>query len=543
MERDPFNYVDDSPEKRWGFFEKEDNPEKLDTEEKATKWFEQEEKEEKPKKPTKKELDSKEKPEKQAEDLPASDSKEFKDLPKEQQKHVLAKEYVQARAAELEEELELTPPNSPEAAEIIADLELISALEEKLDNPELEVEEAVELAYQQIMERLDEILADDPQETEEETIEEFEEEPAKPREKLTVPPLLNPLRPRRASPQKPTTQASASKSPSGGSDSGRVATTTERTPTRPLSNTPEQPTAQQGERSKEAIRKRRAGKLAVSEALSQMLGSRYEATEASKPTETVPVRETPERVINPIRRSIAEKEQKVRRLATNQVVEAPFIDKKDFEQPAATPNIAPPPEHPGVRLEPVRVSMPELRQNQNEQSSAKLSKETVRNLQQSSTPELLKLANNVTVEGTTLRRLFETNQIDRSGLIKVLKEALKGGDIKGALAKSKLGKEAQRGRAIEMRHDDPMILAGTTDSPARKAATEERSQQLLAALESVKQQTTGVASTNQTPGTPLSATAIATQKANAAKRRAVTSVVVAATAAVAGATALLFFLL
>jgi len=84
--------------------------------------------------------------------------------------------------------------------------------------------------------------------------------------------------------------------------------------------------------------------------------------------------------------------------------------------------------------------------------------------EQLSTPDLLMVGNNVRIEGTNARRLYETNQIDREGLLSIVKAALKGGDVQRAYSKAKLGEEAQRGRAIEMRHDDPGLISdGSTE--------------------------------------------------------------------------------
>lgn len=541
MERDPFDFGSRNPENKLGFFEKEkDNPEELDTEEKAFKWFEKEKKSEKESdKPSKeKEEEPKSKPSKE---LPPSDSKEFKELPKQQQKQVLAKEYVQTRTVELEEELANIEPDTPEAAEIIADLELIAALDEKLDNPELEVVDAVELAYQQIMERLDEILADE-REISEENEENIEDET----DDIVheTPPFITLPKPQRPSPQpSPTPAPSTGRSPSARPNNSAASSPVSQRPAQPTPATATEAPARKPS-SIESVRKRRAGKLAVSEALSQMLGRRYEATESTPTPETATPQSSdiPERVINPIKRSIAEKERQVRRLVTKQVVEAPFIERTPISQNELTSSYESYSRPSGVHLEPVRVDMPELRNRPTEQQPKQLDKETVRNLQQSSTPELLKLANNVTVEGTTLRRLFETNQIDRAGLVKVLKEALRGGDIKGALAKSKLGKEAQRGRAIEMRHDDPMLISDSSNQSAQQSAAEARTQQLLTALKSVKQQTGGSLPSEE-QGASITPNEIALQKAKEAKQRLAISVTAAVVVTTAGILTLVLFLL
>lgn len=544
MEQDPFNFENKNPERDWSFFEKEKTkPEKETTEESVSKWFEKEKKPEKEPKDDKVDS-SKEKTKPTKPELPASDSKEFKELPKQQQKQVLAKEYVQTRSTELEEELARTDPTTPEAAEIIADLELIAALDEKLDNPEIEVEEAIERAYEQIMERLDEILAEpnDQEKAEDESLEaELDTETLS--ETTTAPvktPLFTARQPvrRNSSQAAPTVHAVATVG--GSTDTG-----TNTNPAQSVRTAETRATTNDVEKTQspiESVRKKRAGKLAVSEALSQMLGRRYESADQTPAAETFTRINTPERVINPIKRTIAEKERQVRRLVTKQVVEAPFIEALPVVSTGAKFETGTRPEYSNYQLESTLKPITETYSAQPEQRAKPVSKEIVRNLQQSSTAELLTLANNVRVEGTTLRRLFETNQVDRSGMIKVLKEALKGGDVKKAFAKSRLGEEVRRGRAIETRHDDPMIVQSNPVTQSQHPAAKARTEQLLAALESVKKQTSG-ASAQSGLSQALTPNQVAAQKAQAAKTRAVISITAAIAVALAGLLVLALFVL
>lgn len=76
-----------------------------------------------------------------------------------------------------------------------------------------------------------------------------------------------------------------------------------------------------------------------------------------------------------------------------------------------------------------------------------------------STPEILAEAQHMYAGGTSVRRLYETNQIDRKGLIYLVKEGYRGKDIRGAFEKVELGRERQRERAREFRHDDPGFTA------------------------------------------------------------------------------------
>ena len=163
----------------------------------------------------------------------------------------------------------------------------------------------------------------------------------------------------------------------------------------------------------------------------------------------------PERKINPVRRSRAEKQQTIRAIALKQAVEAsPSVAQNTGTELDHTPVILDKLPMANEQIQPVHSNQaPQLKS---------LSRELARNVEQSSTEELLRVADRINLEGTTLRRLYETNQIDHRGLVAIVKESLRGGDIKRAYKKAHLGAEAQQGRKIEMRHDDPAFI--TTDT-------------------------------------------------------------------------------
>ncbi|MBP9738062.1 hypothetical protein KBD20_00065 [Candidatus Saccharibacteria bacterium] len=486
MERDPFIPEDRSPEKKWDFFEKPEEKDEEAVEKPKKKWFFEKEDTKAP---------SDDETKKNPKDAAASE-KDLEKLSPEEQKHVLAKQYVANRAEQLREELGTKEPGSAEAIEVTADLELIAALDEKLDNPELEVDEAVEEAYQQIMERLDEILqtadeelSDDlteevePTEALEETTEEVTEDTTE--SPIWVNPTNNPPRrnPQVTQPQtsRGTTTPGGQAKPTPKSESTRMQPQTESVPKHNPESTRE-------------VRKKRAGSFAVSEALSQMLGRRYES-----PAEAVPQHptENPERVINPIRRTIAEKERRVRKLAIEQVVSSPVAEEVSTalhsaaETPTYSANQMPYFEGNPIKLETVHSAPNHIAENQLKRMSDRpVTKETNRNLQQASTSELLQIGDKIKIDGTSLRSLYASNKIDRDGLTKIIKEALKGGDVKGAISKATLGAEAQRGRAIEMRHDD-LATEGFNgiDVTSQSAAAQQRTDQILEALKKVNHTT------------------------------------------------------
>ncbi len=477
MERDPFIPEDRSPEKKWDFFEKPEEKDEEAVEKPKKKWFFEKEDTKAP---------SDDETKKITKDSAASE-KDLEKLSPEEQKHVLAKQYVANRAEQLREELATKEPGSAEAIEVSADLELIAALDEKLDNPELEVDEAVEEAYQQIMERLDEILetaeeelsddlakAIEPTDVSEEVTEDATESP------IWVNPTNSPphRRPPAPSPQTPprTSTSGGQATKARANESPNVQPRAESAP-------------KQNPESTREVRKKRAGSFAVSEALSQMLGRRYES-----PAEVAPAHptENPERVINPIKRTIAEKERRVRKLAIEQVVSSPVAEVSTalhsaVETPAYSANQMPYFEGNPITLETVHSAPSHIAENQPKRMPDRpVTKETNRNLQQASTSELLQIGDKIKIDGTSLRSLYASNKIDRDGLTKVIKEALKGGDVKGAITKATLGAEAQRGRAIEMRHDDPATEGfNGIDVTSQSDAAQQRTDQILEALKKV----------------------------------------------------------
>lgn len=505
MERDPFNYIEPDPERRWDPFEEDQDNDK-EREKKPEKpkkrWFEDDEPKNQEKKPSAKnpEADKDQKAnkhkspeiksrEERRRELPEIDSEEFERLSDKEQKHIVARHIVARRALELEAEIEEYPPGSPEAVELAANLALIDALDEKLADPDLEVGEAVEEAYQDIMEELEEILnppeAEDELEDQEETTDEELVVPKKTPTKKSKP-TKRPVDKQQSSPKKQPKQHSSTSG--GGPDTPRPATESSPRPVETRPAPASQPTeavasvTEEVETSK-TMRRRRASNLVVTNALTEMFDRSKSESQAPPLHESAPLPTSvsaTERIVNPVKRSIEEKEAKIRQLATKHVVRAPF------EEPAT----------PTTRFDRPNVRVETLTQPSSSQPdrSGGLSKETTRNLQQASTSELLEIGSRIRVDGRSLRDLFNSNEIDRKGLSKIVAEALKGGDVKRVFKKVQLGEEAKRGRKFEMRHDDPKKLpfadVKTHDGDQTHTA---RTSQLLEALHAV-QRTTSPAS-------------------------------------------------
>lgn len=536
MERDLSTPPDETPESKWDFFEDlDDGDEKKDKDKPRKKWFSAEDEPDSEDKKLKQKAEAEEKPERKTKPS-IVETEEFARMTPEQKKNALAKEYVENRSEELQEELESVPEGSKEALEISADLELIQALSEKLENPEVVAEAAVEEAYQQIMERLDEIFND--HEEEDELLPALEEVPDDPEVSKDATPSIF-ARPR--SKEKTKKPASDKKPTDSGGPSLRPRTEKQPIPA-PETN---------GPKLKEVIptspflaRQRRTGNLAVSEAMNQMLSRRSEEAsetpDVSKPTEIsdVPKVESPspqpqpERFVNPIKRSVEEKERRVRQFATKHTL-GESIGESIFE---STPTPATSEFQPPVPIESMRPVSYQERPTTTATAEKRVTPEQSRDLAQSSTEQLLQIADKIKVDGTTLRALYANNKIDRVGLTKVIKEALKGGDVKSALTKATLGAEAQRGRKIEMRHDDQTfddVKGYNQTTEAAKARTD----RILESLDMVNQAKNAPNQENVTESVP-DVKDQAMQKAEDASRKAkfavVTVVAVAATALIIG---------
>jgi hypothetical protein len=512
MEKDYGSSSDKSPESKWDFFEHlDDDDEKKDKDKPPKKWFApDEDKEPEDKKPKKTaETDDKVKESKKPAEDKAKPSivetEEFAKMTLEQKKIALAKEYVENRSEELQEELEIAPEGSEEALEISADLELIQALSDKLENPEVVAEDAVEEAYQQIMDRLDEIFNDN--EVDEEIIPALEDTPDESEDSNDNAPSIF-ARPRSKKKDSKPAPSTANKR---ATDGGRLS------PKPKIDKNHSAAPEFNGPKLKEVAptspflaRQRRTGNLAVSEATNQAMSRRTEQTpevanipelsklpEAPRMTPEVdpsPIQAQTERFVNPIKRTVEEKERRVRQFATKHTL-GERVSESIFESTQTPPSSE---QQPPAPIESMRPVSYQERPTAALQTEKRVSREQSRDLAQSSTEQLLQIADKVRIDGATLRSLYASNQIDRNGLTKVIKEALKGGDVKSALSKATLGAEAQRGRKIEMRHDDPTFDDVKGYSQTTEAA-KARTDRILESLDMVSQAKNATSSETPAP--------------------------------------------
>lgn len=432
-----------------------------------------------------------------------------------EQADALVKEYVVQKTQQLQAELNNLDVDTPEAAAITADLELLTAINEKLDNPDTELEPAVELAYQEIVRQLletaaqpenialsesEEELLDDPLDS---SVPEMTSAGRVPKLKISRPHIANKntpsTRPPLNIPGQPRAATTNAGSETGTSSPDGPDSRTDKTPNKQSMRA--EIKSEQPLKPEQKNHTRRVANVLIAGTLGSMI-RRNETSPRVQETQ-LGTASTPESVGRSIR-SVAEKEQAVRTLALTRLVASPtetvvtpestaFVKTElnpsthpaSLETPLPSPSAPPTAELQPVIKPTTAASESKPRPRIEPTKNETLSRETARKVEQTSTQELLKIAHDIRVDGTTVRQLYESNQIDHRGLVALVKEALKGGDVKKVYKKTRLGREAQEGRKIEMRHDDPALINDTVLPVPSQEATA-RTEQLLNQLHQVQ---------------------------------------------------------
>jgi hypothetical protein len=497
MEYYPF-----SPEsRRKNPFETEDNldPEKKRDEEELAKA--EEKKPEKNRKESREEERARKRAEKNQVEQDARDETLHETISEEQAKHDLAKEYLAVRSAELRAELDSTDPDSPKIAELQVDLKLLEALDLKLNDPDIEVDPAAEAAYQQIMAQLE--VENDLEDTQ--IPERIDESPENGKWKMEngekavdigyktkdvgekidsstgdIHHLASPTETSQPDESISIQRSSQERSPLNIID-GPTANSQVEIYASQVSETIDTASSVNAPRSTFETPKSRVGSIVIAGAVGAMLSKspsaenstfiarQTELLRSPEATNTPPTTNelaptpntSPERRINPIKRNIAEKERSVREFALKQaLVDSAINNEPSFINPSLPKVESSIGQQTSTPLEQTSRRQPNTVSEKYErpQPQRQLSHETIRNVDQSSTEELLRIANSLRIDGVTVRQLYERNQIDHHGLKTIIKTALRGGDIARAFEKTKLGHEAIQGRKIEMRHDDPAFI-------------------------------------------------------------------------------------
>lgn len=117
-----------------------------------------------------------------------------------------------------------------------------------------------------------------------------------------------------------------------------------------------------------------------------------------------------------------------------------------------------------------------------------LKRERLPRLESMSTPEILMAAGRLSVEDSDVRRLYEANLVDRRGLLRLIRAALRGDDLNSIYNEIKLGEEAQMGRKVEIRHDQTLSTQTTDDSKPTTVAAKKRIKKLEKALLAIQKQ-------------------------------------------------------
>lgn len=419
---------------------------------------------------------------------------------KEPTKKELAKEFLEHKAEELKDEI-ASAPTPEKKAEIQADLELVEAISEKIDHPYIEVEPAVDEAYLELMAALDEEV---PEETKDDyktstipiiPLSEFIEDEEEPTTEIPS-----------ASAQSATSVATNSAAPTAPSLTVTPIVTpsftgSPQTQPQPFaSSSPDRgapPPIEVNPKITPEVNDRRriAGKMLVAGALGYVVGRHggRKRTEAKLQPE-IKKRDV---TITELEKNIESKEYQIRSTAREQMknsyqdaqteppAPAPVIEKSSVDK--NTPeHIIPSPIFFERPTEPARDVLPELNEerftppdsvfnrdenygtstelreltNTNDKEKAphfkheiKESETPIPKVEQLSTPDLLNLAEKITVLDTNVRKLYETNQINRQGLEEIVKTHLSGRDIAPVLDRRLLGAEISRERAREFKHD------------------------------------------------------------------------------------------
>jgi len=388
-------------------------------------------------------------------------------------KKELAKEFLDHKAEDLKSEIE-NHTSLEQAVEAQADLALVEAISEKLDNPEKEVEPAIEAAYQELMEALDDVEEDFAEEdsrlTDNKLSEGTIDEDNEPVDSavFSIPPVFSP----------PSTKQ-------GGSNSNSSSRRSTPPPTQPPGRPPVPPippaaafppplnnnfnVTPSSNNPEDDQRRRVASKMIVAGAVGYMIGRRggRKRAEAKARPE---IKKRDETIIN-LKKDVEAKEFKLREAANEKYVASKNIPEKPAVKIEQT--VVRTPEHiTEVENKTYEKPKPLAKQPKYETraeqtmplSPAERERTTNPKIEQVSTTELLLIAEKIIVLDTTVRHLYETNQITRQGLEEIIKEHLKGHDIGPVLDRRLLGKEAIRDRAHEVRHDDPGFTTATDDS-------------------------------------------------------------------------------
>ena len=465
-----------------------------------------------------------ESPEKAREDNdePTPPTPEIKEaLSLEERKRAYLKEKVDQEAIALEEKIQSSPPGSEQSMQAQAELEVVQALALKAEDPTVEVDPAIDEEFDRRMASItdEELVAFEstnetgiPNETETQP-DETEKNSDKPSVKNPTKKQLSPTTPipNSANPSSTATPSRSTSLPTAAplpSPSGQTRFTP--TPTAlPYVNKEPAPAGVGGSSYNTAPDRPSVPNYNVAPSLSNMdhpinersniggpvlagavLGYAIGRRGGRKRTEAKlqPEIDTARREVQStaqeaadtrrhfearqaeLKSAIAARRQEVVSQPPVEVASAPpkapaeYFNRPVTAEQLQKPNIIMPPS-----LETAQIPKRQIEA----QKSVSIDKQPIKKFEQMSTPDILRAAESLHVDGVSIRRLYETNQIDRPGLIRIVRESMQGGDVGTALKNVRLGRERQLGRAQEFKHGDGTSSGASDDT----TVTQPQSQQ------------------------------------------------------------------
>lgn len=417
---------------------------------------------------------------------------EDKDI--EAQKHKLLQAELDDRIAEYDEVIETTPVDSPEHIQAVAAKELDSKVKEKAEDPSVEHDPVIEAEYARQLAEIElpeeaeaesgpEETADsvEPEDTAADSLLEEDDE-AEAEAPASTPPASKSGASWTAMPPTPPIAASSApplpplppRRPPGGGVIPLSSSPRER-PTPVASQVNPNVLAAPPNASNEDERSQKAGAFLVGGLLGYMVGRRGGRKRTEKRLQ--PEIKSLNTELAATKKHLDDRERAIKAAAAQKLVEQqPHKPEKPTreEKPAPKPvaeilrQTIMAPEQPHTALPEYRAEVPALAPKPEtpkpQPRATEIAPEAaLKRVEQLSTPALLKSAETLFVEGVSVRRLYETNRIDRRGLVAIVQEGLRGGNVAATFEKVELGHERQVERAREFRHDDPGFISLTAD--------------------------------------------------------------------------------
>ncbi len=212
-----------------------------------------------------------------------------------------------------------------------------------------------------------------------------------------------------------------------------------------------------------------------------LIGRRRGRAKAEK--KLVPVQKKLEKQVKHLQQDIKFKEQQIRQFANERrrnhspsvssIIERQVAAPKHTERAETTRSTraaAPEarqlhgkqgaPEHIGHMLIEAQSAQKQTREKQPPEQL-----KTDKNIETLSRAELLSLSEKITIDGSSLRQVFETHLIGERGLRRLIGEHLRGGDVKKALRREVMEREIDFERDPVMRDHAPQDAGGGASSP------------------------------------------------------------------------------